>query len=325
MNENPGCTSATFQPENYKHSPFIDLYDLTTGSTFVGTNGFNYDISFDYEVAGPIPAEGVELRLYLVKGTVASTAVTYADVSSADYVLVDKFEIDMTDGAKGTTPVLRFTAKAGYRPQIVMVTNGGSKAATAPAEYHTVYVDNVNIAEEFIPGREIVKISFDANGGSAVDNFTLIKGNALGALPSPTKNGSLFDGWYLGNESVGSTYVPTEDITLKAKWVTATASDFGNSQLNGYTSDNYQNIVEKYADLVTESLKDTGAANATMTAANRYVQSGAPAGFESALLLSNSPAVMSNDKSGIAASALLNADGTKFTVKEDTIYKPVSS
>ncbi len=66
--------------------------------------------------------------------------------------------------------------------------------------------------------RCVVKI--DSQGGS-IKNHTLIilSGTKLSRLESPTKEGYIFDGWYVGDEKwsfIG--YEVTENITLTAKW-----------------------------------------------------------------------------------------------------------
>jgi uncharacterized repeat protein (TIGR02543 family) len=67
------------------------------------------------------------------------------------------------------------------------------------------------------PSVEKVTIKFDANGGEAVEDLLIDKGAQV-LLPSTTKEGYLFDGWYLNNEKIKSTHVYNEDITVVAKW-----------------------------------------------------------------------------------------------------------
>ena len=66
-------------------------------------------------------------------------------------------------------------------------------------------------------------VTLNSNGGSSMPTLTY-KGTALN-LPTPTKEGYMFDGWYdneeLSGSPVTSPYTPTKDITLYASWVDA--------------------------------------------------------------------------------------------------------
>ena len=70
---------------------------------------------------------------------------------------------------------------------------------------------------EPVVATEKVTIKFDADGGEAVEDLVIDKGAQV-LLPPTTKDGYLFDGWYLGETKIISTYVYNEDITVKAKW-----------------------------------------------------------------------------------------------------------
>ena len=67
------------------------------------------------------------------------------------------------------------------------------------------------------PKIEKVIITFDADGGEKVDNLEIDKGAQV-LLPSTTKEGYTFAGWYLNDTEIKSTYVYNESITVKAKW-----------------------------------------------------------------------------------------------------------
>jgi len=67
-------------------------------------------------------------------------------------------------------------------------------------------------------------VTFESNGGSAVSAISVITSEAYETLPTPTKNGYVFDGWYkdtgLTNKVTASDVV-TDDHTLYAKWTAA--------------------------------------------------------------------------------------------------------
>ena len=311
---------------DYKNSPWIYIYDTATSRKFSGSPDFKYKISFDYEILGPLPKEDVSFYLYLTSNSVSDHNATINSLTEANgSILVGKFDVNVAEGSKGRTSEIEFTAKMNYAPRIVMVTNNGVRAEVKPQEYHTAYIDNIEIQEEFPTTGTPVSISFDSNGGTSVTGFRVLKGNPLGQLPTPTRKDYLFDCWYRADDPTESevyqSVVALDSMKLKAKWVKVTASDYANSEQDKFTTIRYQNVLEDYSDLDFNTLVDTGVASSVNTVANRYIKAGCPNNMGAALLLSNKPFAMSNAASGIACTALLNADGSKFAVKKGTRYK----
>ena len=65
-------------------------------------------------------------------------------------------------------------------------------------------------------------ITFDTQGGSEVKPITIAEGTTITLPRNPTKEGYLFDGWYLSDafvEKFVATKTITGDITLYAKWI----------------------------------------------------------------------------------------------------------
>lgn len=70
-------------------------------------------------------------------------------------------------------------------------------------------------------------LSFDSNGGSKVDDkLPVTNGLAIDTLPTTTRTGYTFLGWYYGDTkyAAGMIYPLEKDITLKAKWQENTSS-----------------------------------------------------------------------------------------------------
>ena len=62
-------------------------------------------------------------------------------------------------------------------------------------------------------------VTFDSNGGTAIDSVTVNKGDLVSEPTYPTKEGYTFDGWYDGNEKwVFIDDKVMNDIILVAKW-----------------------------------------------------------------------------------------------------------
>ena len=312
---------------NYKCSPCVTVYDPSTSSAFLGTPGLTYRISFDYEIKGPVPNEDVSFYLYLTSLKVSGSDRVLKPLTEANgSILCGKFDVNVADGSKGTTNEIEFVAQSGYYPRIVMITNNGEKLDESPSEYHTAYLDNITIREIIPEGASLVPVKFDSDGGSTVSGYRVMKDYPIGSLPSTSRSGYLFDCWYLDGDAeqneVNSSYVVSEPLVLKAKWVQIPKqpSNYDND-FTSFTKERYPNVLEKYEDIDVNTLSATGVTDSTMTTANRYIKSGCSGGLGGALLLSNDPPVMSNASSGLPATALVNEDGTKFVVKSGRIYK----
>ena len=99
-------------------------------------------------------------------------------------------------------------------------------------EYKKAVDDQVNENEDsgyVKPGQggseidpdETWTVTFETNGGSAVDSKTVTDGSAVAAPADPTRDGYTFAGWYKDaecSEAYDFTAPVTENITLYAKW-----------------------------------------------------------------------------------------------------------
>lgn len=62
-------------------------------------------------------------------------------------------------------------------------------------------------------------VTFDANGGTVSPaSRSVTRGSAIGALPTPTRSGYDFQGWYSGSTLVTSSTVVNGNLTLTAQW-----------------------------------------------------------------------------------------------------------
>ena len=81
-------------------------------------------------------------------------------------------------------------------------------------------------------------VTFDSDGGSAIESQSIEKGSGIEKPVDPIKEGYSFDGWYADDEKWSfNGYVVSKNITLKAKW-----------NINQYT------LTIKYNDGVTSDL-----------------------------------------------------------------------
>ncbi|MDY3845840.1 MAG: InlB B-repeat-containing protein [Eubacteriales bacterium] len=71
-----------------------------------------------------------------------------------------------------------------------------------------------------IPAKTEATVTFDSDGGSAVESKTVKIGDKVEKPNDPTKDGFTFYGWYNGDELWAfSHYHIEEDVTLKARWI----------------------------------------------------------------------------------------------------------
>ena len=63
-----------------------------------------------------------------------------------------------------------------------------------------------------------VTVTFESNGGSAVEPITIEKGNSIEKPADPIKNGYVFSGWYIGTSKIEFPYTPEDNVTLQAAW-----------------------------------------------------------------------------------------------------------
>ena len=66
------------------------------------------------------------------------------------------------------------------------------------------------------------KVTFNANGGTVNESIRYVEvGHQIGSLPTPTRTGFNFDGWFTaqtGGTQVSSSYVVNADLPLWAHW-----------------------------------------------------------------------------------------------------------
>ena len=89
--------------------------------------------------------------------------------------------------------------------------------------------------------KSVYTVTFDADGGSTVEAQSIEAGGVATAPEAPTKEGSTFAGWYLGEAPYDFAAPVVGDITLKAHWdtvrVTVTYDSDGGSAVAPQTVD----------------------------------------------------------------------------------------
>jgi len=175
-----------------------------------------------------------------------------------------------------------------------------------------------------------VTVTFDSQGGSAVEPQTVLSGKAATQPANPTKTGYTFDGWY--KEAAGTTAwnfsdKVSDDITLYAKWTVETYNITYNLN-NGALAQGETNPATYTIETETITLKNptkTGYTFKNWTDAQNNVVTTIPKGSTGAITLTanyeaNKYTVTFNANEGTCktASAEVTYDGTYATLPTPT-------
>ncbi len=283
------ATDTAYKVEHYQQNISDDGYTLADTENLTGTTlqtvtataksytGFTYDDSVSATVKeGAIAADGtLVLKLYYTRNSYTltwdvnggsaitstghttgsvkyGTAITKPanDPTKTGYTFAgwQSYTDSMTMPAADTTMTAQWTAK---KFTVTLNANGGTCATTSKeVTYDSTYGDLPTPTrtgykfEGWFDGQNEVKstdtvaittaqtltaqwtantytVTFNSDGGSACDPITVTYGQAYGNLPTPTKEGYSFGGWYDGDNKVENTttYQTESNTELKAKWV----------------------------------------------------------------------------------------------------------
>ncbi len=99
----------------------------------------------------------------------------------------------------------------------------------------TVVTSALTLQAKFV---KVHTVTYNVDGGSAVEGQTVEDGEKFTKPADPTKDGFVFKGWYNGDVEFDFNKVPTADVTLTAKWeaVEDDVSCFGGIGLSGLAS-----------------------------------------------------------------------------------------
>lgn len=176
---------------------------------------------------------------------------TFTTMPEKDYTLYAKWIQTgvITFVSNGGNYIAPIVVNAGE--QITLPSNPVKEGYTFVGWYKDVYF-NIELSSIIMPNEsftlyakweENIRISFDSNGGSAVDDISQNAGSQINPPFNPVKEGYIFRGWYLDEELTNYFYfdyvvMPDYDITLYAKWSIAYTITFetnGGSELNTLT------------------------------------------------------------------------------------------
>ena len=201
---------------------------------------------------------------------------------------------------------------------------GGNKIGDAGAKYNPA-----NEITLYAHWQEKVEytVTYNANGGSVSPASATYQGTAL-ALPTPTRTGYKFNGWYTAASGgtkigdAGATYVPSANITLYAQWeqkptYTITISKQSNATVTVDKTSTYE------GDTVSVTVSFSESNNRTLTvkdaSGNTLLSKSAAGTYTFTMPSSNVTIEASSEKSCVTSDTLVMlADGTQKRIDEVT-------
>ena len=288
----------------------------TGGETYVKTIEFTPTSELAYGASIDITPGINQLGAYIeVYGDIKTYDVTKGTHANGD------FTIATSPAAEGATVTLTATPSDGYEFtgwEILKTEDNTdiaeavslSSATTSPATF-TMPAYGVTVNATFSAARYTV--TYNANLGTcATASEKQATSGAAVTLPTPTFTGCTFDGWYNNGTKVGdagTSYTPTADVTLYAKWTDNTPG-----KLFSYIDGNYGDAFKSFdgTDVVknnqTVSDKDKIFTDGT-TGAQFVISKGAWDGK------TNSISALAKFVNGTSGMSIVIPTGYKATVK----------
>ncbi|MBQ7873883.1 MAG: InlB B-repeat-containing protein, partial [Oscillospiraceae bacterium] len=199
---------------------------LTEGSTISPASGVEQDFTDPVKYTVTNGAVSVEYTVTVTIGPSSDTgiiSVSYdgVELAARENSPIKAYDLVFPAGTEYPQTTEKFEVVTSD-PEATYVVEAGSYlnfygyyriAVTAPSgaiEYGYVYV-----------GRENAIVTFDPNGGECDVEFLETSNNRIGRIPTPTREGYVFEGWYTeieGGEKINRLYAFTVDTTVYARW-----------------------------------------------------------------------------------------------------------
>lgn len=195
-------TSIPGTAETAKFTKFVGVETTAT----ITANGQTQVINLSQPITGKV-AEAVRA------GAVEATAVYGDDSALVTYIFTGIDAPNITErvrkGTEATYDIYTLVAEYGMSVKDIVPGLGPVHSTT------TYYVECGKIVGEKYT------LSFEENGGDPVDDIVRVGGSIVGTLPTPTRTGHTFDGWFADAELTVPFEIklmPKENITAYAKW-----------------------------------------------------------------------------------------------------------
>ena len=199
------------------------------GNTSFTTN--EYDLVGDLEITANWEINQYSIRIYAMTGINDITRPNTGWYSDS----IGRYkEVEVNYNTSYTVSV---TTNTGYEFNRWTTTNNSEASASSTSATYTFTVGAQDYTLYAWGKAETYTVTFNSNGGSNVSSITVTYNSVYGALPTPTREGFNFDGWYfestLITQVTSSTVVTTVgNHTLYAKWEAINPAQY--DEENGY-------------------------------------------------------------------------------------------
>ena len=161
-----------------------------------------------------------------INGKFAASNYATAEAQYSDETVTATFQFTVTDGTTAAPGDIEVTLRRGGTPNTASVMAAVPAGLTVTGFYPEVGPMDGDMTYQVVcevPRAATATVTFNTNGGGAVDPVTRTVGAVLGALPAPSRTGYSFDGWFTDNGTFANrvdanTVVPEGGLTLYAKW-----------------------------------------------------------------------------------------------------------
>ena len=262
-------------------------YDLTDANGFIhlfaGFKDVEYTVTF-YAEANGTPEEvkvshGTDIAAVIPTTRVAGKAVllwskTKNDTEKAN-IFSGKVTGDMILYAAEYAPYITFDANGGTACQTIVAREGAAITLPKPTREHFKFVEwqtvagvafkasampaeSKNLIAVFIP-----VLTLNANGGSSVSNVAQAANTNL-TLPTPTREGYEFAGWYEEDSLSGdtasyrkftATAMPTAGLRLKAMWYKYVSESYEYEPKTAVDNNRTFTMSDKFFTVAKQSIK----------------------------------------------------------------------
>lgn len=222
QNADGTTTSKTFTA---KYGESFDFSELAETGTYKPGKEYTKFAGVQTEATIMVNGKAEVIDLSTPINAKVAEALTNGITATANYV-DNSVKVTFTFAGKEHANVEMLLNK-GETPELDGIDEIASEFGLAIKEI-TPVVNKVfsNVTYEVVLGElntPFANITFEENGGSKVEDITKREGSLIGTLPTPTKPGHTFGGWYTDNgtfqNELGTNKVPEGGATLYAKWV----------------------------------------------------------------------------------------------------------
>lgn len=229
-----GCRKKVVEPEFYAIN-----YNVDGG--ILNTNFDDFCEEDNFEL--PIPTKkGYEFIGWYLSSDFSGKVQTHIDGSiKKDIDLYAKWELieptfyTVTYDTDGGTKINSVTVESGtyiYKP-VAPTKEGydfvGWYLDEKEFDFDEVIESDITLVAKW--ANKKYTISFNSNGGNAVDNLVSEAGQYINAPEIPIREGYKFLGWYLNGIEYEFNLMPNQNIVLNAKWIKSYKISFVNAEI----------------------------------------------------------------------------------------------